>query len=160
MMGFAMLFAARRVGIIAIFCLGTVLAFSSSFLSVSPIIWLSIPTVCCSVLVGVGLQGLAFAGFADRKWVLLVSIILGTFAIAALLLATKYFQIFLGLAADYARLFTQTGKMYILGAVAVGIIFFIIRAKLRVTVIRLIILSAAMAIDIFFSARFIVDKVL
>lgn len=160
LMGFAMLFAARRVGIIAIFCLGTVLAFSSSFLSVSPIIWLSIPTVCCSVLVGVGLQGLAFAGFADRKWVLLVSIILGTFAIAALLLATKYFQIFLGLAADYARLFTQTGKMYILGAVAVGIIFFIIRAKLRVTVIRLIILSAAMAIDIFFSARFIVDKVL
>jgi len=91
---------------------------------------------------------------------LLISIILGTFAIAALLLATKYFQIFLGLAAGYARLFTQTGKMYILGAVAVGIIFFIIRAKLRVTVIRLIILSAAMAIDVFFSARFVLDKIL
>jgi hypothetical protein len=160
LMGFAMLLAARRIGIIAIFCLGTVPAFCSSFFGVSPIVWLSIPAVCCSVLVGAGVQGLASAGFADRKWVLLISIILGTFAIAALFLATKYFQIFLGLAAEYARLFTQTGKMYILGAVAVGIIFFIIRAKLRVTVIRLIILSAAMAIDIFFSARFIVDKIL
>lgn len=160
LMGFAMLFAARRVGIMVILCLGTVLAFRNSLFGVSPILWLSIPAVCCSVLVGVGLQGLTSAGFADRKWVLLVSIILGTFAIAALLLATKYFQIFLGLAAGYARLFTQTGKMYILGAVAAGIIFFIIRAKLRLTVIRLIILSAAMAIDIFFSARFIVDKIL
>jgi hypothetical protein len=159
LMGFAMLVAARRIGIILILCLGTVLAFCNSFLSVSPILWLSIPLVCCSVLVGVGVQGLASAGFADRKWVLLVSIILGTFAVTALLLATKYFQIFLGLGAGYARLFTQTGKMYILGAVAVGIIFFIIRAKLRLTIIRLIILSAAMAIDIFFSARFIVDKI-
>jgi len=104
-------------------------------------------------------QGLASAGFADRKWVLLISIILGTFAIVALLLATKYFQIFLGLGAEYARLFTQMGKVYILGAIAVGIIFFIIRAKLRLTVIRQIILSAAMAIDIFFSARFVVDKI-
>lgn len=160
MMGFAMLVAARRVGIMVILCLGTVLAFGSSFFSVSPIIWFTIPAVCCSVLIGVGMQGLTSAGFADRKWVLLVSIILGTFAIVALLLATKYFQIFAGLGTKYARLFTETGRMYILGAVAVAIIFFIIRAKLRVTVIRQIILSAAMAIDIFFSARFIVDKVL
>jgi len=160
LMGFAMLLAARRIGIIAIFCLGTAMAFRGSFFSVSPILWLSIPAVCCSILVGVGVQGLASAGFADRKWVLLISIILGTFAIAALLLATKYFQIFLGLAAGYARLFTQTGKMYILGTVAAGIIFFIIRAKLRVTVIRLIILSAAMAIDVFFSAKFVLDKIL
>jgi hypothetical protein len=137
-----------------------VLAFGSSFFSVSPILWLSIPAVCCSVLIGVGMQGLTSAGFADRKWVLLVSIILGTFAIVGLLLATKYFQIFAGLGTKYARLFTETGRMYVLGAVAVAIIFFIIRAKLRVTVIRQIILSAAMAIDIFFSARFIVDKVL
>jgi len=160
LMGFAMLLAARRVGIVTILCLGTVLAFGSSFFSVSPIIWFTIPAVCCSVLIGVGMQGLTSAGFADRKWVLLVSIILGTFAIVALLLATKYFQIFAGLGTKYARLFTETGRMYILGTVAVAIIFFIIRAKLRVTVIRQIILSAAMAMDIFFSARFIVDKVL
>jgi hypothetical protein len=159
-MGFAMLLAARRVGVMIILGLGIALACCESFLDVSPIIWLSIPALCCSVLIGVGMQGLASAGFTDRKWVLLISIILGIFAIVALLLATKYFQIFLGLAAGYARLFTQTGKMYILGAVAAGIIFFIIRARLRVTAIRLIILSTAIAIDIFFSARFIVDKVL
>jgi len=160
LMGFAMLLAARRIGILTILCLGTVLAFRSSFFGVSPIMWLSIPAVCCSVLVGVGVQGLISAGFADRKWVLLASVVLGTFAILTLLLATKYFQIFLGLRAKYARVFAETGRMYILGTVAVGIIFFIIRAKLRIAVIRQIILSAAMAIDIFFSARFVVHRIL
>ncbi len=160
LMGFAMLIAARRIGIITILCLGTVLAFGSSFFCVSPILWLSIPAVCCSVLVGVGVQGLASAGFADRKWVLTVAVIMAALAVTALLLATKYFQIFLGLGAKYARLFTETGRMYILGAIAAGIIFFIIRAKLRATALRQIVLCSAIAVDIFFSARFIVDKVL
>jgi hypothetical protein len=65
LMGFAMLLAARRVGIMVILCFGTVLAFGSSFFSVSPIIWFTIPAVCCSVLIGVGMQGqkMGLAGF-------------------------------------------------------------------------------------------------
>lgn len=158
-MGFAMLLAARRIGIILILCLGTVLACSHSFWEIGPIIWLSIPVVCCSVLIGVGFQGLASAGFADRKWVLLVALAIGALAIVTLLLATKYFQVFAGLADKYAKLLTETAKMYILAAIAVAIIFFIIRAKLRVTALRQIVLVAALAVDIFFGARFIVDTI-
>ncbi len=159
-MGFAMLLAARRLSVIAILLLGTVLAFCNSLLGVSPIIWLSIAVLCCSVIIGAGIQGLASAGYADRKWVLLTAMIMAALSIVTLLLATKYFQIFAGLGAKYAKLLVETAKMYILGSVAAIIIFFIARAKLQLRWLRWIVLCSAMAIDIFLGARFIVDRIL
>ncbi len=167
-MGFSMLLAARpapprgrarRFGIIIIFCSGTILAFCDSFLNTSPIIWLAVPVLCCSVLVGTGMQGLVSAGFANRRWVLVTAIIMGALAIVTLLLATKYFQTFLGLGSRYAKLLTETAWMYILGAITVAIIFFMTRAKLRIAALRWVILCSAMAVDIFLGARFIVDKI-
>jgi hypothetical protein len=159
-MGFSMLLAARRFSIIIIFTTGTILAFCDSFFGISPIIWFTMPMLCCSVLVGAGMQGLASGGFADRGWVLAAAAIMCTLAIVTLLLATKYFQIFLGMGAGYAKLFTEAGKMYVLGAIVAAIIFFMIRAKLRMQQLRRIVLYAAMAVDIFLGARFIVDKIL
>jgi len=159
-MGFSMLIAARRLGIMIIFTIGTILAFCNSFFNISPIIWLTVPVLCCSVLIGEGIQGLVCAGFADRKWVLLAAIIMGALAIVTLLLATKYFQTFLQLGAGYARLFVQTAYMYILGAIAVAIIFFMARAKLRLHWLRQVLLCSAMAVDIFLGASFIIDKIL
>lgn len=159
-MGFAMLVAARRLGIIAIFCLGVILAFCEPVYRVSPIMWLTVPVLCCSVLVGVGMQGLALAGYSDRKWILLAVAVSGILAVVTLLLAAKYFQVFAGLGNGAAKLLTESAKMYILGTIATAIIFFLARAKLRVSMLRWILLSLAMAIDIFCSARFIVDKTL
>jgi len=159
-MGFSMLLAARRFGIIMFFAIGTILAFCDSFFGISPIIWFTMPMLCCSVLVGAGMQGLASAGFADRGWVLAAAAIMCTLAIVTLLLATKYFQTFLGMGAGYAKLFTEAGKMYVLGAIVAAIIFFMIRAKLRMRQLRRIVLYTAMAVDIFLGARFIVDKIL
>jgi hypothetical protein len=150
----------RRLGIFAVFTAATVLAFCDSFGQVSPIIWLSISALCLSVLIGAGMQGLISAGRDDRGPVLAAAILLGVLAIATLLSATKCFQIAAGLGAGYARLLTDTAKMYILGAAAVAMLFMIARAKLRLGPIRLILLSAVMAVDIFFGARFIVDAVL
>jgi len=116
--------------------------------------------LCCSVLVGEGMQGLASAGFADRGWVLAAVAIMCTLAIVTLLLATKYFQTFLGMGAGYAKLFTEAGKMYVLGAIVAAIIFFMIRARLRMRQLRQVVLYAAMTVDIFLGARFIVDKIL
>jgi len=159
-MGFSMLLAARRFGIMAIFAVGVILAFCGPFFNVSPIIWLTIPVLCCSVLIGAGMQGLASAGFSDRRWVLLTAVIMGILAIVTLLLATKYFQTFLGLGSRYAKLLTETAWMYILGAITVAIIFFMARAKLRIAPLRWVILCSATAVDIFLGARFIVDKIL
>ena len=159
-MGFSMLLAARRFSIIMIFTIGIILAFCDSFFGISPIIWFTMPILCCSVLVGAGMQGLASAGFADRGWVLTAAAIMCTLAIVTLLLAAKYFQTFLGLGAGYAKLFTEAGKMYVLGAIVAAIIFFMIRAKLRMRQLRQVALYAAMAVDIFLGARFMVDKIL
>jgi hypothetical protein len=156
-MGFSMLVAARRIGVMIILALAVVLACCNSLFGVSPIIWLAIGVLCCSVLAGAGMQGLICSGFADRRWVLAVAVIMGTFAIVTLLLATKYFQVFAGLGSEYAKLFTETAKMYILGTVAVAMLFFVVRAKSRIAPLRWIILCSTMTLDIFLGARFIID---
>jgi hypothetical protein len=158
-MGLSMLFAARRFGVMMIICLGATLAFCDSFLKISPIIWLSFPVLCCSVIIGAGLQGICSAGFADRKWVLMATTIMLVLSLVTLLLATRYFQLFVGLGDKYARLFVDTAKIYILGAIAVAIVYFMARAKLRVHWLRWAVLGSAMTVDIFLGARFIVDKV-
>ena len=158
-MGFFMLLAARRFGVMMILTIGTILAFCGSFLSISPIIWLAIPVLCCSILVGAGMQGLVSAGSTDRVWVLVIAMIMATLSVVTLLLAAKYYQIFAGLGTSYAKLFLETAKMYILGATAATIIFFITRARLRIRWLRWVLLCSAMAIDTFLGARFIVDRI-
>lgn len=160
LLGFAILLKARRFGIMVILAVGTIPAFCGPFLNVSPIIWLIIPVLCCSVVIGVGMQGIVSAGYADRKWILITAVIMSALAIIALLLATKYYDIFAGLGAKYARLLMLTAKMYILGAIAVSVIFFMARAKLRITALRWAIICSATAADIFLGARFIIDRLL
>jgi hypothetical protein len=158
-MGFAMLFAARRLSVLIIFCLGVVLASCRPLLGVSPIIWLSFSVLCCSIIIGAGLQGLCSAGLADRKWILLSMAFMAGLAIVTLLQATKYFQVFMGFGDEYANLFLMDAKMYIAGTVALLAIFFVARAKLRLQWLRWTILGSAMTVDIFFGARFVVDKI-
>jgi hypothetical protein len=158
-MGMTMLLKARRFGILVIFAVGTALAFYNPVFNVSPIIWLAIPVLCCSIIIGAGMQGLAWAGYADRGWVLLSAAVMAALAIITLLLATKYFQIFLGLGANYGRLLVEAARIYILGAVTIAIIFFMARAKLRLAWLRWIILCSATAIDLFWGARFIIDRI-
>jgi hypothetical protein len=163
--------AVRRFGIVAVFTVPTILAFCDSFGRISPIIWLAISTLCCSVLIGAGMQGLISAGLADRKWLLLTAIILGVFAIVTLLFATCLVS-----ARHEGSLFTlsevegQTAKMYILGAVTVAMLFIIARAKLRIWyttwcipllhLLKVVLLCVTMGLDIFFGARSIVDTIL
>jgi hypothetical protein len=149
-----------RLGIMCILVLGIILALCDSFLNISPLAWLVFPVLCCSVLIGVGMQGMVSAGWADRKWLLTLAIIMATLAIVTLLLATKYFQVFAGVGKPVAQLFTKTAIMYLLGAIAAGIIFFMARAKLRIRWARWLVLSSAMAVDIFLGARFIADTIL
>jgi len=167
-LGLAMVWKARRYGILLVLALGFLLAFSKSFLDpgkvawlgVSPILWLSIPLLWCAILSGIGLHGLIEAGVADRKWILAAAITLGVLAIVALLLAAESFQVILGLGNGYGRLFVEAAKIYLLGAMAIGIIFFMARQNLRLHWLRWAILCTALTVDIFLGARYIVDKVL
>jgi len=167
-LGLVMMWKARRYSIFIMLLIGFLLAFSKSFigadriawLGVSPVLWLSIPLVCCAVLTGIGLQGLLEAGFADRKWILASAVILCTLAIVTLFLAARYFQVLFGLADGYARLFVETAKMYLLGAVATGILYLMARQKLRVQWLRWAILCTALGVDIVLGARYVIDSIL
>jgi len=162
-MGFAMLLAARRFKIMIILAVATILTFCDSMFAVSPIIWLAISMLCCSIVVGAGMQGLICAGLSDRTWILSSTIVMGTLAIATLLPATPAglgFQTLAGLTSETGALFTETAKMYALGATTMAILFFVVRAGLRLHALRLLILCAAMAMDIFLGARFIIDTIL
>jgi hypothetical protein len=152
--------ATRRFGIVAIFAAATALAFCDSYLEISPVIFSAISTLCCSILAGAGMQGIVSAGPPDRRWLLLTSIVMGIFALVALLLATRYLQSFLGIADAYGLLLTEAAKMYILGSIALAILFFMARAKLRLRPIRLALLCAPLAIDFFLGATEIVDRTL
>ena len=167
-LGLAMMVKARRYGILLILAVGLALGLCKSYLGpsaiawlgVSPILWLSIPMVGFAVLAGLGLQGLIEAGHSDRKWILAAAISAGALAIVTLLLAAEYFQVIFGLADGYARLCVEAGKMYLLAALAVGIVFVIARQRLRFHWLRWAVLCAAMGIDIFLGARYIVDRIL
>ena len=157
--GVWMLVCSRRIGVMVIFGVGTVLACFGPVLQVSPIVWFALPVLCCSILIGEGMQGLICAGDSDKGPLLTTVALMGLLAIALLLLATKYFQSFAGFGDDYARLLVTGGVMYLLGAVAVAIIFFTAKVGLRASLLRQVILIASMSIDIFLGARFIVDSV-
>lgn len=167
-LGVVMIWKARRYSILILIGIGFLLAFSQSlirpdkiaWLGVSPVLWLSIPLVWCAVVSGVGLQGMLEAGFADRKWLLAATAILCTLAIVTPFLAAKYFQILFGLPAGYARLCDDTAKMYLLGTVATGMIYVMVRQKLRVQWLRWAILCAALGTDVILSARYIIGTIL
>ena len=158
-LGFSMLITARRFGAMVIFVVGLVLSFCAPVLGVSPVMWLTLPVVCCAVGVGEGLQGLLYASKADRKWLLYGVVMMAVLAGVMMLFAVKYYQVFAGMGEGYARIFSETAKMYALGMVAMGIVFFMASAKLRIHWVRVVLLCVAIAVDIFVGARFIVDSI-
>lgn len=160
LLGVSMFVAAKRYSVAVIFAIGVALAFCGPVLNISPLIWLSVAVLCCSVLIGEGFEGLVHAGYGDRKWVLSAAVLELSLAVVTLLLATKYASLFAGFGMKYANLFTDAAKMHIAGAIAVGATFFLTRGKSRLVPLRLAILSAAVAVDVFLSAGYIIDKTL
>jgi len=158
-MGLLMVIKARRFGVVVTMTLGAALAFCRPLAGVSPVIWWCIPALCCSIIIGAGIGALSSAGYADRKYVAVSAASTASLTVASLLLATRYFQYFASLADAYAKLFLRSGKMYLLGTLAVIIIFFLVKARLRAHGLRLLVLCVAVMIDIFFGATCVVDKI-
>jgi hypothetical protein len=156
--GLFMLIKARRIGILLIIAAAIALASYRNIntdLQICPLLWLAIPMLCGSIIIGTGLQGLASSGICDRTWVLYDIIYMCIAAIAALLLAARLFLIILSLGDPYAILLVKEALMYILGAIAPGIIYFVSSTNIRLHRLRELILTMAAALDIFLCARFI-----
>jgi len=155
-----MLMAARRYSVMFIFALGVALLVFDSFSSAARIIWLTVPLLCCAVLIGEGIEGIIHCGYSDRKWVLASAIVLLACAIVTLLLGTKATHVFAGLGSGYTRRFIESAQMYVVGAIATGVIFFLAKGKSRLVWLRAAIVCSAIAVDIFLGAGRIVDSVM
>jgi hypothetical protein len=122
--------------------------------------WFSIPTVFVSIAFAIGLQGVLLAGRRDRKWILFAVLLAAFLSIASLLLSTKYFQEWCCLYSGYAKLFLEAGKIYLLAAVTMAIIFLITRLEYRAKPFRWLLLATVTTLDIFLGASYIIDKIL
>lgn len=159
-LGMIMSMVAQRYALLTIPMAAIILGLSPPILGVSPVMWFSIPTVFCSVAFALGLQGVLLAGHTDRKWILFAVLLAAFLSIAALLFATKYFQAWCGFASSYAKLFLEAGKIYLLAAVTLAIIFLLTRLKFRAKTLRWLLLATVTGLDIFLGASYIIDRVL
>jgi hypothetical protein len=156
--GLIMMIKARRYKVMAILAAGIILAFCPPVWQVSPIMWFAIPSVVIAILAGGGLDGLVLAGFSDRKWVLAAAFLSGLFSIAAFWVAMGFAPANPNLPADIKTLFVFSARFHLLTALALAVIFFMLQSRIRLTVVRRLLIAAALILDIFLAARYIVGS--
>ncbi len=156
--GLIMMIKARRYKVMAILAAGIILAFCPPVWQVSPIMWFAIPSVVIAILAGAGLDGLVLAGFSDRKWVLAAAFLSGLFSIAAFSIAMGFIPVNQNLPADIKTLFVFSAKFHLLTVLALVVIFFMLQSRIRLTGVRRLLIAAALILDIFLAARYIVGS--
>ncbi len=149
LMGLCMAIASKRTGIMVIAGCAIVLAFSKPlFNQVPPVVWTLVPMLVASILVGLGMEAFAWAGAADRQWVLFCGA-----ATAVIAAGCLYLTITKG------PLYRLPTVMHTLAVVMVCIVYFMERARLRLHAVRWTLLAAAMGLDILLCSRYIIDGI-
>ena len=139
--------AARRFSILLIVGLGFALAFFDTFTEVSPVIWGIIPILFCSILAGLGTQGLAWAGKADKNWILLAAII--SLFMAGLTWICR----------SDSGICMLANSMYMVCMAILVVIYFIARSSVRWHILRWVMLSIALSTDIILGAIYCFDNI-
>ena len=147
-MGIFIYAAARRFSILLLVGLGFALAFFDTFTVVSPVAWAIVPVLFCSILAGLGMQGLAWAGKGDKKWIAITAMLTVSLAVVAMLNPNP------------SNVTVIANSMYWMIAAILAAIYFIAKASLRWHKLRWIMLSAALAMDVVFGATYLIDKIM
>lgn len=127
---------------------------------VCPLIWWLFPQILLCVFVGLGIVLLLRGGPADRPWVLSSAVGLIALAVIMLLRSGDFFDLFLWFGFPYARLFVTTGKLYVLGAVGLGLIYVLMKFHRKFLWLRAILVCLILGCDVFLCASYIVDRFL
>lgn len=148
-LGLMMYVIVRRMSVLITVAAATLLSLADPIFAVPPIFWLSVPMLYAAVLTGLGLQGLAWAGPSDRRWILGCTMAVGVMAVIMLVVSA---------AGKGGQVFRVTGLSYVVAVVMTGCIFFLTRARLRWNLFRWILLCGGIGVDILLSARFLIDR--
>ena len=149
LMGVFVYLKLQRIALLLPVAAGLILSVWEPVFQVSPIVWAAFPILFLSVLCGLGFQALLYAGKADTKWIL-------TCAAAASILAAFCTGIDMSIFAG--RVFELAAVLYAFTAAALWILLVLVRLNLRWPWFKWAILTAAITIDLFYSARWLVDK--
>lgn len=128
---------------------GLILAASPPILNVPPIVWMAVPMLFLSVLAGLGMQAMAVAGAADRKW------IFACLLLSALLTAVC---VFLALVRPDGQAYRNPAWMYGLAFVSTGTVFLLCKFEVRFPLLRWIVLGAAVGADLFCCGRSLITS--
>ena len=137
-------------GAIAFCLIGIALSFYAAIGQTSPIVWALLPILCFSILTGVGFQGLIVASNADKNALANCSVLMAV--IAAVSAAAAYNS-------PESTLFFRAASWYIVAAFGVYLVMILAINERRMHLLRWLALLFPAAVDIFISARIIVDKI-
>jgi hypothetical protein len=144
-MGIAVLFKTRRIGIIILFAAAMFAAFYKPMLNVPPAVWTSIPVLICSILIASGLETIILAGAGDSKWLVVT---------VGMLLMLSIADVFI---THYHSVLPLSAVLYGTGAVSIISVYFIAGSNLAWHILRMVILYAAVFMDIFISTKHNID---
>jgi hypothetical protein len=139
----------KRIALLIPIAAGLVLSFSEPVFQVTPVVWAAFPILFLAMLCGLGFQALLWAGKADTKWIVIC---------AAAATALAAFTAGIMVTPFAGRVFELTALLYGLAAAALWILLATIRLNLRWPWFKWAILTAAITIDLLYSARYLVDK--
>jgi hypothetical protein len=152
-----MVVKAKRWPILIVTAAGLVLAGFSPLLQVSPMIWLCVALTWMAVLVGLGLDGLVWAGWADRGWLGAALVAVSGLCLGALAWAS--YTGYKG-ATDSMWAMIHTFRMYGLATASVGLVLAIVLVKVRLQIFRQVAIFAAVGLDLVITARLLVDALM
>ena len=148
--GLFLFFRIHRAGATAFCLIGIALSFYAALGQTSPIVWALLPILCFSILTGLGFQGLIVASNADKNALANCSVLMAV--IAAVSAAAAYNS-------PESTLFFRAASWYIVAAFGVYLVMILAINERRMHLLRWLALLFPAAVDIFISARIIVDKI-
>ena len=149
--GLFLFFRIHRIGAILFCLIGIGLACYAVIGQTSPIIWAALPMLCFSIVAGLGLEGLVIASEPDRTALANCSVCMAVLAATSAIVAFKAHM-------GTDVLFFRATAWYAASAFAVYFILLLAVKDHRARVFRWTIFSLLLAVDIFISARTIIDR--
>ncbi len=149
LMGVFVYIKLQRIAVLIPIAAGLILSVWEPIFQVSPIVWAAFPILFLSVLCGLGFQAFLWTGKADTKWIVIC---------AAAASALAAFSAGIMITPFAGKVFELTAIMYGLTAAALWILLALVRLNLRWPWFKWAVLTAAITIDLLFSARYFVDK--
>jgi hypothetical protein len=152
--GLAMLVKARRWPVIIVMVAALAMATWPPFALGYPAVWLCLASMWVAVMVGLGVDGLIWAGWPDRRWITIDLMLNAGLAVAGLVTA---YALTKQAPASQIEDLLYVFRMYGIGMAWLGLVLSVILTRERLIGLRQVLAVVAIGLDIVLSARAIVD---